>query len=79
MTHIQLRALQIMGPRATAEELNHAEQVLTDRPEVLNLFDALFSLPAGARRWQNDIDDHRSICGQRLANPAGGVHRQIGV
>lgn len=46
MTHIQLRALQIMGPRATAEELNHAEQILTDRPEVLNLFDALFSLPA---------------------------------
>lgn len=45
MTHIELRALQIMGPNATPEELRYAEQTLTDRPEILNLFDILFSLP----------------------------------
>jgi hypothetical protein len=45
MTHIEMRALQIMGPNATPEELHYAEQTLTDRPEILNLFDIIFSIP----------------------------------
>lgn len=45
MTHTEWRALQIMGPNATLEELRDAELTLTDRPEILNLFDILFSLP----------------------------------
>ena len=45
MTHIQQIAAQIMGSNATLEELSHAEQVLIDRPEILEMFEVLFSLP----------------------------------